>query len=94
MLLPFKDIILFDLANCSFKIFSKCVTNRLWEISDSLIATNHTSFIRERFILESVVSAHEIIHDVVQKKESRLVFKLDYEKAYDRIDMGFLGCVW
>jgi hypothetical protein len=36
------------------------------------------------------VSAHEIIHDVVQRKESGLVFKLDYEKAYDRVDMGFL----
>jgi hypothetical protein len=56
---------LIDLTNCSFKIFSKCVTNRLGEISDSLIATNQTTFIRGRFILESVVSAHEIIHDVV-----------------------------
>jgi hypothetical protein len=36
------------------------------------------------------VSAHEIIHDAVQKKESGLVFKLDYEKAYDRVDRGFL----
>jgi hypothetical protein len=36
------------------------------------------------------MSAHEIIHDVVQRKESGLVFKLDYEKAYDRVDRGFL----
>jgi hypothetical protein len=36
------------------------------------------------------VSVHEIIHDVVQRKESGLVFKLDYEKAYDRVDRGFL----
>jgi hypothetical protein len=76
--------------NFSFKIFSKCVTNRLVEISDSLIATNPTAFIRGRFILESIVSAHEIIHDVVQRKESGLVFKLYYEKAYDRVDRGFL----
>jgi hypothetical protein len=78
------------LTNCSFKIFSKCVTNRLGEISDSLIATNQTAFIRGRFILESVVSAHEIIHDIVHRKESGLVFKLDYEKDYDRVDRGFL----
>jgi hypothetical protein len=37
-----------------------------------------------------VVLAHEIIHDAVQKKESGCIFKLDYEKAYDRVDRSFL----
>jgi hypothetical protein len=78
------------LTNCSFKIFSKCVTNRLGPIIEDLIAPNQTAFIRGRFILESVVSAHEIIHDAVQKKESGFIFKLDYEKAYDRVDRNFL----
>jgi hypothetical protein len=53
------------LTNCSFTIFSKCVTNRLGVVSEELIAPNQTAFIRGRFILESVVSAHEIIHDAV-----------------------------
>jgi hypothetical protein len=78
------------LTNCSFKNFSKCVTNRLGVIGEELIAPNQTAFIRGRFIIESIVSAHEIIHDAVQKKESGLVFKLDYEKAYDRVDRSFL----
>jgi hypothetical protein len=37
-----------------------------------------------------VVSAHEIIHDAVQKKDSGCTFKLDYEKAYDRVYRNFL----
>jgi hypothetical protein len=78
------------LTNCSFKIFSKCVTNRLGPISEDLIATNQTTFIKGKFILESVVSAHEFIHDAVQKKESGCIFKLDYEKTYDRVDRNFL----
>jgi hypothetical protein len=57
------------LTNCSFKIFSKCVTNRLGMVSEELITPNQTAFIRGRFILESMVSAHEIIHDAVQKKK-------------------------
>jgi hypothetical protein len=65
------------LTNCSFNFFSKCVTNRLGPISEDLIAPNQTTFIKDRFILESVVSAHEIIHDAVQKKESGCIFKLD-----------------
>jgi hypothetical protein len=78
------------LTNCSFKIFSKCVTNILGGISDVLVAPNHTAFIKGSFILESVVASHEIIHDVVQKKELGFIFKLDYEKSYDRVDRSFL----
>jgi mannosylglycoprotein endo-beta-mannosidase len=33
------------LTNCSFKIFSKCVTNRLGPISEDLITPNQTAFI-------------------------------------------------
>jgi hypothetical protein len=43
-----------------------------------------------RFLLESVVSAHKIIHDAIKKKDKGLVLKLDYEKAYDKIDGQFL----
>jgi hypothetical protein len=66
------------------------VTNRLGGISDELIAPNQTAFIKGCFTLESVVAAHEIIHDVVQKKKSGFIFKLDCEKAYDRVDRSFL----
>lgn len=78
------------LTNCSFKIFSKCIATRLGKVGQELIASNQSAFIKGRFILESVVAAHEIIHDVVQKKESGFIFKLDYEKAYDRVDRDFM----
>ena len=32
------------------------------------------------FILESVVAAHEIIHEIHRNKESGIILKLDYEK--------------
>jgi hypothetical protein len=49
------------LTNCSFKFFSKCATNRLGFVSEELIAPNQTAFIKGRYILESVVAAHEIM---------------------------------
>ena len=52
------------LTNCSFKISSKCATTRLGVVSHELISPNQTAFIRGRYILESVVSAHEIIHEI------------------------------
>jgi hypothetical protein len=48
---------------------------------DRLISSNQTSFIRGRYILESVVTTHEVIHDVHHNKEEVIVLKLDYEKA-------------
>jgi hypothetical protein len=44
-----------------------------------------------RFILESVVSAHEIIHELHRSHSSGLVLKPDYEKAYDRVSWEFLN---
>jgi hypothetical protein len=78
------------LTNCSFKIFSKCATNRLGAISKILISPNQTAFIKGRYILESVVSAHEIIHVVAHGGHSGFVFTLDYEKAYDMVNREFL----
>jgi SAM-dependent MidA family methyltransferase len=57
----------------------------LIKIADRLMSKNQTAFIKGRFILESVVAAHEVIHDIHKNKESGVILKLDYEKAYDRV---------
>jgi hypothetical protein len=57
-----------SLLNCSYKIFTIVLTNRIGVIADRLIASNQTSFIKGRYILESVVSAHEILHDMHHNK--------------------------
>jgi hypothetical protein len=75
-----------SLINCSFKIFSKALNNRLEMICDRLLAPNQTAFVRGRYILESVVYAHEIIHEAVKGGKKGLILKLDYKKAYDRVD--------
>jgi hypothetical protein len=79
-----------SLLNCSFKIFTKVLTNRLARIINRLISFHQSAFIRGRYILESVVTAHEIIHEVHRKKDQGLVFKIDYEKAYDKVNLEFL----
>ena len=79
-----------SLINCSFKNFSKLLNNRMVRVADRLVASNQTTFIKGRFILESVVAAHEIIHEVHKRKQEGVVLKLDYEKAYDRVSWSFL----
>jgi PHD/YefM family antitoxin component YafN of YafNO toxin-antitoxin module len=66
------------------------VTNRLAKLMNLLTSPNQTAFIKGRFILESVVSAHEVIHVVNHNKEKGVVLKLDYEKAFDKVNLDFL----
>lgn len=53
-----------SLLNCSFKIFSKLLTNRLGPISERLVNKSQSTFIKGRYILESVVVAHELVHNL------------------------------
>ena len=79
-----------SLSNCGVKIFSKAMTNRVSPVGRSLISSNQTTFIKGRDILESVVMAHEVIHEVKKSGFQGLVLKLGYEKAYDRVNWDFL----
>jgi hypothetical protein len=54
------------------------------------MANEHSSFIRGHYILESVVIAHEVSHSLHKSKTPGVVLKLDYEKAYDRVNLDFL----
>lgn len=78
-----------SLGNCSVKIFSKATTNKISFIGDKLLSSCQTAFVKGHFILESVVTAHEVIHELNSAGKSRIVLKLDYEKAYD-MNWGFL----
>jgi hypothetical protein len=58
-------------------------------VIDRLIISNQTAFTKGGYILESVVTAHEVLHSVHQGKERGLVLKLDYENAYDKVNWEF-----
>jgi hypothetical protein len=75
-----------SLLNCSYKIFTKVLTNRMGMVMDRLIDNNRTTFIKGRFILESVVTTYEVLHNVYKSKQPGFVLKLDYEKAYDKVN--------
>jgi hypothetical protein len=79
-----------SLCNCSFKIFSKVLTLRLEKIANRLISPQQIAFIGGRYILESVVVAHEVVHSIHKGIKPGVILKLDYEKTYDRVNIDFL----
>jgi hypothetical protein len=54
-----------------------------------IVAPNQSAFIKGRFILESVVVAHELVHSVHRSGQPGIIIKY-YEKAYDRVSWNFL----
>ena len=83
----FRPICLLDV---SFKIFTKVGTNRLTQIAHSMVQQSQTAFMSDRNILEGVVVLHEMLHEIHSKKLDGVIFKVDFEKAYDKGKWPFL----
>ncbi|XP_060190777.1 uncharacterized protein LOC132620077 [Lycium barbarum] len=57
-----------------------------WEIIAKDLVTMQSGFVKGRSIVENILLAQEIVHDIrIRKKPANIVIKLDMEKAYDRI---------
>jgi hypothetical protein len=61
---------------------ARCIT--------SVISDLQYGFIKGRYIMDGVLSLHEIIHEVKRKKQNAVIFKVDFEKAYDKVNWKFL----
>ena len=78
------------LLNVSFKIFTKVTTNRVTAVAHKVIRPTQTAFMPGRHILEGVVILHETIHELHRKKLDGVLLKIDFEKAYDKVNWSFL----
>jgi hypothetical protein len=77
------------LLNASFKFFMKVGTNRISEVAHSVVKPTQTAFMPGRHILEGVVVLHETIHELHRKKMNGVLLKIDFEKAYDKVNWSF-----
>lgn len=60
------------------------------EILVFVISHNQSAFIGGRQCVYSVMMANECIDEVIKRGESRILCKLDLEKAYDKVNWTFL----
>ena len=78
------------LLNVSFKIFTKALTNRVSGVADKVIGPTQSAFIPGRNVMEGTVILHETIHELHRKKQSGVILKIDFEKAYDKVKWSFV----
>jgi hypothetical protein len=63
-------------------------------VMSKLISPWHTAFIKGIYIVDGVIILHEVLHEAKRKKQLGVVPKLDFEKAYEKVDWNYLlSCV-
>ncbi|GJX91166.1 RNA-directed DNA polymerase, eukaryota, reverse transcriptase zinc-binding domain protein [Tanacetum coccineum] len=82
-----------SLIDSLYKIITKLLTNRLVTVIDGLVNEVQSAFIANRQILDGPFILNEIIHWCKAKKKQTLIFKVDFEKAFDSVRWDFLDDV-
>ncbi|KAK1615152.1 hypothetical protein QYE76_020669 [Lolium multiflorum] len=78
------------LINIIFKFVAKAYAIRLAPLTYKTIDRSQTPFIRGRCLHQGVLALHDIAHELRAKRLGGLFLKLDFEKAYDRVNWEFL----
>uniref|UniRef100_A0A803Q2T5 Reverse transcriptase domain-containing protein n=1 Tax=Cannabis sativa TaxID=3483 RepID=A0A803Q2T5_CANSA len=74
---------------------ARILAHRLKVVLDHLIAPTQSAFLPGRWIAESTLLTQEVVN-VIKKKKGKgglLAIKMDMNKAYDRLEWGFLKAV-
>jgi hypothetical protein len=73
-----------------FKFIDKAYASRLSSLAHRIIDQNQPAFIKGQAPREGVLALLEITHKLRTKKLGGLFLKLDFEKAYDRVNWDFM----
>nr|KYP67620.1 LINE-1 reverse transcriptase isogeny [Cajanus cajan] len=93
--LSYKDFRPISLCNVVYKLITKVLVNRLRVFIGNIMSPLQSSFIPGRSTVDNAIILQEVLHfmNKSKRKKGDLIFKLDLEKAYDRIDWEFLNNV-
>jgi hypothetical protein len=78
------------LVSCMYKILSKILAGRLKLVLGKLISKVQSAFLPNRQILDGVLVINELIDLAKRRKDKCLLFKVDFERAYDTVNWDFL----
>jgi hypothetical protein len=63
---------------------------RLAEVMDSLVASTQSAILKGRYLVDGVMVMNEVLDFARRAGKECLIFKVDFEKAYDSVEWSFL----
>ena len=79
-----------SLLNVDYKLLAKALAHRLEIILPSIISPDQTGFIKKRLSFLNIRRLLNIIHSADGQHLPEAVISLDAEKAFDRVEWGYL----
>nr|GEY54520.1 RNA-directed DNA polymerase, eukaryota, reverse transcriptase zinc-binding domain protein [Tanacetum cinerariifolium] len=90
MMTDFRPI---SLIRSSYKIIAKILANCLITVLGTLVNETQSAFVTDRQILDGPIILNELVQWCKKKKKKKkqdMIFKVDFEKAYDSVRWDFL----
>ncbi|GKB17573.1 RNA-directed DNA polymerase, eukaryota [Tanacetum coccineum] len=85
-----KDFRPISLIGSVYKIITKILANRLCLVLPCLISEVQSAFVSNRQILNGSFILNELLSWCKFKKKSAMIFKVDFEKAFDSVKWDYL----
>ncbi|GJT17383.1 putative RNA-directed DNA polymerase, eukaryota, reverse transcriptase zinc-binding domain protein [Tanacetum coccineum] len=88
-----KDFRPISLIGSLYKIIAKILANRLVGVLDNIVSEVQSAFIADRQILDGPFILNEVLQWCKTKAKQAMIFKVDFEKAFDSVRWDFLDDV-
>jgi len=76
-----------------YKVLAKLLANRLRGVIGNVISDSQSAIVKGRQILDGILVANEVVDEAKKLNKNLLMFKVDFEKAYDSVDWKYLDSV-
>jgi len=90
VLLSLKKYRSIPLLGSLYKFLSKVLVATLSKVMNSIISGSQSAFLKGRNLVDGVLGVNEVVNLAKRSTQECLILKVDFEKAYDFVDWGFL----
>ncbi|XP_071739167.1 uncharacterized protein [Rutidosis leptorrhynchoides] len=80
-----------SLIGSMYKVVAKVLSKRLASIIHKVVGVEQSAFIKGRYIFDGVLIANEVIDELKRTKRRGILFKVDFEKAFDCLKWEFVA---
>ncbi|GJR21680.1 RNA-directed DNA polymerase, eukaryota [Tanacetum coccineum] len=88
-----RIFVLISYRGALYKIIAKILANRLVGVLGDLVNEVQSAFVADRQILDGPFILDEVLQWCRRKKKHALIFKVDFEKAFDSVRWDFMDDV-